>query len=158
MRLRPPDGLRSVRAWQGDIPIQSRYTVGVAGQPFFDALKQEGKLLASWCPDCRAAWLPPTLACPDCFRTLRDYREVHGPGRLAAATAVHRDLSDQPLSEPHRLGVVEFEGVRGGLLHRLLPDGGPPTPGDAVEMVLRERGERSGTINDIRGFRRIPET
>lgn len=153
-RLGPIDRLRRVRAWQGDLPVQSRYTVGVAAQPFFQALKEEGRLLASWCPDCQARWLPPTLACPECFGTLEEHREVELPGTVEAVTSVHLDLFDQPLSQPQQVALIRFEGVRGGILHHLL-DSEPVGPGDRVKPVLRPPEERTGTITDIRGFRRV---
>ena len=36
-------------AWQGDLPVTSRYTFGVAGERFYRAIMEEGKLLGTKC-------------------------------------------------------------------------------------------------------------
>lgn len=150
--LGPLDRLRRIHAWQGEIPLQSRYTVGVAAQPFFDALRTEDRLLASRCPTCGTQALPPTLACPQCFELMTDHIPVEGPGRVEAVTTVHLDLFDQPLPTPQRVVQVAYEGVVGGLIHFALDEN--LQIGDRVQLVLRPAAERRGTIEDIAGFRR----
>ncbi|MFQ5887022.1 MAG: zinc ribbon domain-containing protein, partial [Anaerolineae bacterium] len=50
--------LDQVKAWYGDIPIESRYTAGLAGERFLRALK-EGQIMGVKCPQCEAIYLPP---------------------------------------------------------------------------------------------------
>ena len=39
-------------AWIGDLPVVSRYTAGMAGERFFRAIKDDGKILGSYCENC----------------------------------------------------------------------------------------------------------
>ncbi len=43
---------RDVILWEGRVPIRHRYTPGIAGEAFFTALGDRGKLLASRCSSC----------------------------------------------------------------------------------------------------------
>jgi uncharacterized OB-fold protein len=51
-------------------------------------------------------------------------------------------------------GYVTFEGVSGGLIHRILSDGRrEPKFGDPVMPVFLPREQRTGSILDLKGFR-----
>ena len=43
---------RSIMQVAGSIPIYHRYTLGVAGERFFKAMRDSQQLLASPCPQC----------------------------------------------------------------------------------------------------------
>ena len=51
------------QAWHGSLPVPSRYTYGLAGERFFRALKDEGKIMGSYCPDCDHTYVPATIFC-----------------------------------------------------------------------------------------------
>lgn len=145
--------------WHGDMEADYVYTFGQAGEAFFRALKDEGTILAAACPECDKRWLPPRIHCPSCFKGLDvdAFAPVEGPATVRHAT-VAREGVDGPLGTPEVLALVGFDGVEGGLLHRLL-DVDPTTAangglaGTTVEPVLKPEGEREGLITDIEGFR-----
>jgi uncharacterized OB-fold protein len=142
--------------WEGSMSAEYRYTFGQAGEAFFRALQEEGEIRAAECPACDKRFLPPRIFCPECFGNLedRDLVPVDGDATVERVTVNRLDLEGERLDEPEVYGLVSFEGVDGGILHRLLdvdPDGAEA--GLAVEPVLEDRSEREGGIEDIRGFR-----
>ena len=62
-KLKQPSQARTVR---GDIPIYHRYTLGVAGERFFKAMRDQRQILASPCPKCHDHLLPPKMYCERC--------------------------------------------------------------------------------------------
>ena len=148
-KLTRPD---EVRHLGGDIPIHHRYTLGVAGERFFKAMRDEKRLLASRCPSCREAFLPPRMYCESCFEETADWIPVEGPGYLKSYTVLHRSLDEEPLEQPVVAAVVGWTGIRGGLVHRVggvAPSG--VAVGLAVEPVWAEN--RTGSLGDILHFR-----
>ena len=141
----------SVRSRRGDIPIYHRYTLGVAGERFFRAMRDQGQLLASQCPGCNQRFLPPKMYCEACFQETRDWSSVEGPGYVKTYTTLHRSLEDEPLESPVVVALIAWEGVRGGLLHRL--EGiDPAAVKVGLEVEPQWAGERTGSLEDIRGF------
>ncbi len=140
------------RTWTGDIPIHHRYTAGVAGEAFFRAMRDEKRLLASRCPACGDLLLPAKMYCERCFVRTSEMVPVEGPGVVRTYTVLHVSLDEEPLAEPVIAAFVGWEGVRGGLLHRLgeVSSGGVHT-GMMVEPVWAE--ERTGGLEDITHFR-----
>ena len=138
----------------GSIPIYHRYTLGVAGERFFKAIRDRKQLMASDCPNCNDRFLPPKIYCEICFHETQDWSEVEGPGYIAACTAVHYSLEGERLEEPLVVAVINWPGVRGGLIHKVRGAGlAELALGTTVEPAWSER--RSGTITDIDFFRPV---
>lgn len=146
---------QQARQVAGEIPIYHRYTLGVAGERFFKALRDQQQLLASPCPKCHDRLLPPKLYCERCFvETMEPWEPVAGPGYVRSFTVLHRSLEEAPLPTPEVVALVSWPGVRGGLLHRL----GDTAPhlvslGMAVEPVWAP--QPTGAISDILYFRPV---
>jgi len=143
-----------ILAWRGNIPVTNLYTVGVAGQRFFDALKRDGVLLGSKCPKCGSVTLPPSLFCEPCFVQCHEFVPVGPKGRVRSFTLARLDLDEQRVKRPKVVAFIEFEGVHGGLLYYL----GDVRPtrvriGMPVEPVLKPPAKRTGTQHDIEHFR-----
>ena len=137
---------------KGEIPIHHRYTLGVAGERFFKAMRDEARLLASRCPKCNEVSLPPKMYCERCFEETADWVEVSGPGYVKTYTVLHISLDEVPLDQPEVVAVIGWEGVRGGLIHRLRgmePD--QLKVGMEVELVWSD--QRTGSLEDIHHFR-----
>ena len=128
------------------------YTSGVAGERFFVALRDSGRLLASRCKACKLDYLPPRIFCEDCFAELKDFVEVPAEGLVAAFTVAHLDRTGAKLEEPQLWAFVTFKGVKGGLVHRLLVPKDAARPGMRVRVKVKPRESRTGTILDIEGF------
>lgn len=145
--------VHALRHWPVDMSVDYLYTSGIAGERFFSALRDEGRILASACPDCHATYLPPRMFCERCFAELKDTFDVQTEGKVAAFTVAHVDRHGQPLATPEVWAFVTFAGVRaGGLVHRLLAAPDRARVGMPVHVKVRPREARTGTILDIEGF------
>lgn len=154
--LEKVDKMHHAIAWQGDMPITSRYTAGLAGERFFREIKEKGRFLGTRCEACGLVYVPATMFCERCFAELDQWVEVPGRGEVFTYTVLHRDLDEQPLEPPVVLAYVKLEGSTGGLVHYL----GEVEPesvriGMEVEAVFKEPAEREGSLLDIRHFRPV---
>jgi len=146
--------LHDALAWEGDMPTQGRYTVGIAGEKFFREIKDNGRFLGTVCPECGITYVPPRLYCEQCFGHLEEWVEASATGRVHTFTVVHLDLDGNRLPEPRTLAFVHLDGADGGLVHYL--DEVAPEQvciGMPVEAVFKEKAERKGSILDIEYFR-----
>ncbi|HYT53541.1 MAG TPA: Zn-ribbon domain-containing OB-fold protein [Verrucomicrobiae bacterium] len=144
-------------AWSGAIPLTSLYTAGVGGQIFFDALKQRGKLIGTRCRPCKQVYLPARSFCERCLGALIDQVEVKPTGRLVSYTICHVDRDRRPLRRPQALALVQLDGATTMLLHYLLDVTGPDqiSIGARVQVIIKPKRRRIGSILDIEGFRPI---
>ncbi len=144
--------LDEVIVWKGEIPLQSRYTMGLAGERFFREIKDNTRLMATRCPQCDYTYLPPRAYCERCFAELTEWTEVPPRGTVYAYTVVHQDLDEQPLDKPRLVALIEIEGCDSLFVHCL---GEVETEevyiGMPVEAVFQEK--RQGLITDIAYFR-----
>jgi uncharacterized OB-fold protein len=140
------------RAWRSDVEADYIYTSGVAGERFFTALRDAGKILAARCEACEVTYLPPRMYCEACLGPLADWKEVSGPATVEAVTVLHVDEHGDRLPEPQVWAILRWASIRGGFVHRLAVPPGRAKPGLRVRAVLRPRGQRTGTITDIEHF------
>ena len=141
---------------RGSIPVHHRYTMGVAGERFFKEMRDQRRLLASRCPSCQEAFLPPKMYCERCFEETTDWMPVIGPGYVKSFTVLHLSLEEEPLDEPILVAIIAWEGKRGGLVHRVAgikPTAREVRTGMAVEPVWAE--VRAGSMSDILHFRPV---
>jgi len=143
---------RRLRHWEGDIEADYIYTSGIAGERFFVALRDEGRLLAARCESCDLSYLPPRMFCERCFSELSTYVDVPEEGRVSAVTIARVDRSGEYLATPEAWAFVTFKGIHGGLVHRLLVEPERARAGMVVRVKAKPRGERVGGITDIEGF------
>jgi uncharacterized OB-fold protein len=152
-KISQPQSARRVR---GEVPIYHRYTLGVAGERFFKAMRDDQQILVSPCPKCHSRLLPPKMYCEACFEETSDtWEPLSSPGFIRSFTVVHRSLEEELLETPEVVVLVSWEGVRGGLIHRLSEiELDRVALGMKVEPVWA--GERVGAISDISHFRPVP--
>ncbi len=146
--------LSAARSWYGTIPVQYLYTAGVAGERFFQTLRQRGQLAITKCPECRITFLPPRLYCERCFADLSaTWADVAPQGQVHTFTVVHIDREGGRLPIPEVVAFVRIDGTDGGLVGRLL---NVPATEVRLEMpvaaVLAPRRRRRGIFADIIGF------
>ena len=152
-RITQPD---EIRYWPGDMPVEHRYTPGVAGEVFFTALRDRGVLLGSRCESCSYTYVPARLFCERCFGELAADIEVGPQGALVSFTIGFVGIEGEPLEEPETFGLVRLDGADAVLLHRMLDVGDEPLEiGERVEAVIRNPNGRDGSILDIEGFRAL---
>ena len=153
-------GTGRVVAWKDSIPLSYEYTAGTAGEVFLRAMK-EGRIVASKCSTCGEVRLPPRTYCLECGGRTRIDVEVLHPGRIASFSTVHLDRNGTPAKVRTTFALVTFEGVRGGLIHRILHGGRrDPQAGGLVRPRFLPPERRKGSILDLDGFvtaaRRLP--
>jgi len=124
------------------------YPAGVALSNFLNGLKQ-GKILASRCSQCRKSTIPPRAFCTHCLKPITEYHEAEPVGEVVSYTVSHVSVSGDRGGQPTAWVFVRFEGVDGGLMHRLDPSV-KPSAGIRVRPVFNEK--RIGNILDIRWF------
>lgn len=152
------DHLHRAKAIEGDLPFFSIYTVGIGGERFFRALKDEGKILGTHCATCDVMYVPARFYCERCFAHLGDtaWFDAGTMGSVHTFTVMHIGLDGTPLDAPRILAFIEIGDTDGGLVHDL----GEVDPdevyiGMTVEAVLKSMEERTGSITDIQYFKPV---
>lgn len=140
------DGSTQVKSWIDTIPLHYEYTAGVVGEKFLRGL-MDGRILAGRCDACGTTALPARMYCVECYSPVEKLVRV-GPAGVVRAVARRVDES----GEPQAFAFVEFPGVRGGMVHRLI---GRARSGSKVRPKFRSRAERKGAISDVLGFERV---
>ena len=148
------DKLHQATSREGDLPITSRYTAGIAGERFFREIKDHARIMGTRCPACDLIYVPATMFCERCFAELEEWVEVPSRGEVFTYTVLHRDLDEKPLEPPAVLAYVKLAGANGGLVHYL----GEIEPdqvhiGLEVEAAFKDVAEREGSILDVEYFR-----
>ena len=142
------------RHWTDSIPLEFHYTTGVAGEEFRRELKENGRFLASKCAECENVYVPARMFCPNCFAEMKESMPLNKPGYVYSYTTVNRDRKGEALSDPIIIALVKFEGVNGGIVHRLNVDGAEKVSlGIKVTPDLKASGERTGALTDIKAFK-----
>ncbi|MEO0076252.1 MAG: Zn-ribbon domain-containing OB-fold protein [candidate division WOR-3 bacterium] len=146
--------LDEAKAWYGEMPVESLYTVGIAGEKFFRAIKEDGKFLGTKCQKCDLVYVPPRIFCDYCFEELNDYVEVADCGTLESFTLLHIGLDGKKLEKPEIIGLINLDGATTNIIHRI---------GEAeieelwlgmrVCAVFKPKAKREGSINDILYFK-----
>jgi uncharacterized OB-fold protein len=144
------------KAWLGDLPVTSRYTAGMAGEKFFSAIKDEGKILGTYCANCDITYIPGRIFCERCMAELSEWQDVGTKGEVFSFTLLFEDVDGMPLEEPIIIAFIRIGD--GGLIHQLGElDLEKLAIGIPVEAVFKPKAERAGSILDIQYFRPIEE-
>ena len=141
-------------AWLGDLPVTSRYTYGLAGERFFRAIKDEGAILGTRCPNCERTYVPAALFCARCLAQLDEWVDVGTTGEVHTFTLLYENYDGSPREDPEIVVFVEL--ADGGLIHRLDEvDPEDVVIGMQVEAVFKPKAERVGSILDISHFKPV---
>ncbi len=145
------------RVWRGDLPVYHRYTAGIAGEKFLLALKNEGKLFGTKCPQCGYVYVPARIYCERDATHLDDSTWVQvGPeGELLSFSAVYVDLDGNRLETPQWVGLVRLDGASSVTMHYLGEVTTKLSAGMRVQVVLKPANERVGSIKDIAYFKPV---
>ena len=143
------------RHWTDSIPLEYHYTAGVAGEEFRRELKETGRFLASKCPKCKNSYVPARMFCPSCFVEMKETNPLEKPGYVYSYTTVNRNRTGDSV-EPVTIALVKFEGVEGGIVHRLeVSEPERIAFGMKVSPTLKSVNQRTGALTDIVAFRPI---
>ena len=146
-----------IRLWTGEFPVEYLYTAGIAGERYLREIKDNARIMGTRCEGCRIVYVPPSQYCERCFEAMESWVEVGNRGYVHTYTVSYLDLDGRRRKDPSIIALVKFSGVEGGIVHRL----GEIEPEDVeiglqVEAVFKEKGDREGSILDIRYFRPVP--
>lgn len=137
----------------GAIPLNYKYTMGVAGEQFFQTLMKKGQYLAGECPECGFVYFPARMFCERCFGRIEKFHNVGNMGTLMSFTVSFEDFKGNPLSEPEYFGLIQMHGTDTVIVHRLNgKDADTICIGAEVKAVLAPKSKRKGGINDILRF------
>jgi len=135
-------------------PVKNVYTAGVAGQRFFEEIKENGKIFGSTCKDCGVTFVPARIYCERCFNHLEDndWVDVGTEGTVYAYTEVYKTKNGEHLENPSIIAAVRI--ADGLLIHRLgscrieeVQIGMP------VKAEFKPKSDRQGGIEDIKCFK-----
>jgi len=156
MTLEKLRDLREIRHWPGHMETDYIYTLGVAGERFFQEIKKNGKIMGAKCKQCGIIYVPPRMYCERCFEKLQEWINVGKRGMVHTYTVAYIDLSGAKLKEPTIYAVIKFDGANGGFVHKLAEiDHEKVKIGMKVEAVFKPMEKREGSINDIRYFKPV---
>ena len=142
------------RHWTDTIPLEYHYTVGVAGEEFRRELKETGRFLSSKCAKCKTVYVPARMFCPTCFIEIKESAPVERHGYVYSLTTVSHDRAGEPINEPLMMALIKFEGVKGGIVHRLQVDEPNSVSfGTKVIPILKDKDKRTGALTDIIAFK-----
>jgi len=146
-----------IRHWQSHMEVDHyHYTAGLAGEKFFTALRDEGKIIGARCPRCGITYVPPRIYCERCFTELSDFVDLGLRGEVRSFTIVRIDKDGSRLQRPEIRALISFGEDTTSLLH-LLGEVEPEEVyiGMEVEACLKPKEEREGRITDIRYFKPV---
>ena len=138
-----------------DIPYN--YSAGEVASRFLVTLREEGKVIATKCPECKRIILPPRSFCERCFVSLKNsWVDLPPTGQLAGFTIVEDQFANAPTPPyiiayilldgatttfPHFLSGVDFKNV-----DKLKKD---VKMGMKVKLVFKPRAQREGRMRDF---------
>lgn len=135
-------------------PVKNRYTAGVAGQRFFEELKENGKIYGSKCEKCNLVFVPAKLFCERCFARLEEWVDVGPRGTVYAFTLAYKNKDGSKKEKPSLIAAVKIADSL--LIHWLGEcDAAQVKIGMEVEAVLKDKGERTGGLLDIKYFKPV---
>ncbi|MBM4429237.1 MAG: Zn-ribbon domain-containing OB-fold protein [Chloroflexi bacterium] len=147
------DTNKDARAWCGEIPLQSRYTYGLAGENFFREILENARFMGTRCSKCHFTYVPPTIYCERCLSKLEEWVEVSTEGVVQSFTVLLVAPDGSPLDEPEVLALVQLDGADSMLVHRLgKVDWDELAIGMRVKAVFKPPRKREGSISDIVHF------
>jgi uncharacterized protein len=142
----------AVRSMKGDMPVTNRYTYGLAGEKFFRAIKDEGRILGTRCTRCELTYVPAVSFCERCLNETGEWVDMGTTGEVHTFTLVYEGSEGEALETPELVAFVRFGD--GGLVHRLAEvESDAVKIGMKVEAVFKPAEERQGSILDILHFK-----
>jgi uncharacterized OB-fold protein len=141
--------------------LEFKYSAGKHASYFFQQLRDNKKLMASKCPKCEKAYIPPRPACPECFEANSEWIEAGPYGTLVGFTVVEFPFLDPTTGKtkevPYGYGFIKLDGTATKFAHFLdETDLNKLEAGMRVEPIFEE--DRNGNFADIKYFRKLPDS
>lgn len=120
---------------------------------FFEEVRDNGRFMASKCPECGKTLIPPVADCIEC-RVQTDWVEVSDTATVVSATYCYHLPAGHPLHDvadiPYILGIVALDGTDGWLMTLIKEEQmllNQVKRGTRVKAVFRT--ERVGKVTDF---------
>lgn len=133
------------------VSLTFSYAAGRAGSRFLEALRNDGTILGTRCPDCSRVLVPARSLCGRCGTRTEEAVEVGPEGEIVAAIEAGK-ATHRPAEFPGAFCLVRLDGADTYIAHWLLGDE-KVTAGTRVRAVQAD--DRHGSILDIAGFRPV---
>jgi hypothetical protein len=142
------------KSWQDELPVTSRYTLGLAGERFFREIKDNGRFMGTHCAKCKRTYVPAASFCERCLSELNDWLDVGTTGEIYTFTILYESYTGAPVENPVVVAFIQIGD--GGIIHRVA-DVSPDEVriGMSVEAVFKPKEQRAGSILDIEHFRPV---
>ena len=134
--------------------LYGQYTYGIAGERFFREIKDNAKITGTKCQNCYLIYLPPRIYCERCFEGLEEWCEIENKGEIYTYTISWVDLDGSRLEQPAVVALVKFDGVYGGLVHKVA-EISPEKVKIGMKVAAVYEEEREGSILDIKYFKPV---
>lgn len=139
------------QVWQDEMAVTNRYTYGVAGERFFRTIKEEGRLLGTYCTNCDHTYVPAAIFCERCMDQLDEWVDVGIIGEVVTFTHLYVNYDGSHRQDPITVAFVKLGD--GGIIHRLIfSDSEEVSIGMQAKAIFKPANEREGSILDITHF------
>ncbi len=141
----------------GSWDLKFRYAAGKAAGKFLWELRENGKIYATKCPECKFVIFPPRAFCDRCFVWADEWVDLGLEGELISFTIVTEPFEGQP-DPPYIMCYVRIGQSSSTIFHFLsdidLSDvdavGRKLHSGMKVKAVLKPRDQREGSPQDFK--------
>lgn len=137
---------------ENTFPVRNRYTAGIAGQKFFEEIKNNAKIVGTKCSKCNLTYVPAKMYCERCFVDLEEYTDVGVQGEIFTYTVSHIDRANNKKEQPTVIAAIK---IADGIIVHLVGECKPEEVkiGQKVEAVFKPKKSRTGSIQDIVYFK-----
>ncbi|MBD3352735.1 MAG: hypothetical protein GF364_14705 [Candidatus Lokiarchaeota archaeon] len=132
------------------IQIDYKYTMGGQSKFFID-LMNDKKLQGTKCKKCGKIWMPPRIACSDCYEDT-EWIELPHTGTIRVSTIVWYTTSDFIQNVPYGVAFIQLDEADTGLLQGIFSENLVPSKvkkGQRVRAVFKKQEDREGKMTDF---------
>ncbi|MGQ4874663.1 MAG: Zn-ribbon domain-containing OB-fold protein [Promethearchaeia archaeon] len=130
------------------IKINYKYTLGGQSKFFIELMKNK-KILGTKCKKCGKVWLPPRIACSDCYEDT-EWVEVKQTGEIMVSTIVWFSTSAFIQRIPYGCAFIKLDGADTAMFQAVFSQNLVPSKikkGRKVKAVFKK--EREGKMTDF---------
>ena len=138
--------------WRGDMQADYFYPAGIAGDKFFQHLKNNDGFLACKCDKCNKVYCPPRLYCEDCFIEIPNnaWFPIAPTGKIRLFTLAKLNAHGEKLEKPKVMALIDIDNTDSAMLGVIqTKDLDADLNGKSVKAVLKPQDKREGTLKDI---------
>lgn len=134
--------------------IPYKWSAGIAGNRFFQELRDNKRIMGAKCKTCSRVLVPPRIFCEECFADDMEWVEVKPTGILRTFATSYFSKDGKRLKDPWMVGIIKLDGADGGLVH-YISEANPDELKIDMKMEAVFAEERNGGIMDIKHFRPV---